>query len=88
MKKKTLRGWIPTTGMVLVMALNSFANGGINIPTLTTSSEVKGQCTQVDSGINIPTLVSGLMGMLVSDFVGINIPTLTYKIADGCKTEK
>lgn len=87
MKKRVLKGWIPTTGMVLAMALSTFANGGIIIPTLT-NGEVKGQCVQVDSGIIIPTFASNVIGILVSDFGGIIIPTLVGKTTDGCETKK
>lgn len=87
MKKNILRGWIPTTGMVLAMAFSTFANGGIIIPTFT-NSDVKGQCVQVDSGIIIPTFTANIVGMLVSDFGGIIIPTLIGKTTDGCETKK
>lgn len=87
MKKNILRGWIPTTGLVLAMAFNTFANGGIIIPTFT-SSDVKGQCVAVDSGIIIPTFASNIIGMLVSDFGGIIIPTLVGKTTDRCETKK
>lgn len=86
MKKNILRGWIPTTGLVLAMALNTFANGGIIIPTFT-SSDIKARCVSVDSGIIIPTFASSIVGILVSDFGGIIIPTLAGKTTDGCDSK-
>lgn len=87
MKKNILRGWIPTTGMVLAMAFTTFGNGGIIIPTFS-DSDVKGQCASVNPGIIIPTFASNIFGILVSDFTGIIIPTLVRNTTDGCETKK
>lgn len=81
MKKNILRGWIPTTGLVLIMAFNTFANGGIVVQGAT-GSDVKGQCVEkVDSGI----VVQGFGGMLVSDFVGMLVSDFAKIIVSDLK---
>jgi hypothetical protein len=84
MKKNMLKGWIPTTGLVLAMAFSTFAKDGMLVSDLTGGSGNNRQCIEkVDSGI----VINGFGGMLVSDFVGMLVSDLIKTSTCGEKVD-
>jgi hypothetical protein len=76
MKMNTLKGWITTTGLALVLTFGAtLANAGITIPNAREGSTGKTEqtCTDtkenVDYGITIPNLT----GFIIATFTGITI---------------
>lgn len=72
MKRNTVKGWIPTTGMILVLAAGAFANGGIVVDTAPSSNGIVVDTAPCKEGIvvsdsPISVVIDFINGMLISD---------------------
>ena len=70
MKKNTLKGWIPTTGMILVLAFGAtVANAGETQGRPSNTCTAAAKCEKVDKGIfdTIKAIISDFTGILVTD---------------------